>query len=321
MRWMASLFEPRVGVLTNVVGEDHLVHYGTAEALAREKRALLERLPPDGVAVIGADSELARSAAEGLNCRVVLAGRGDDAEVRLLDARLSWPHGVDLRLRVGAHRELAARIAVPALHFAPLVAISLAAAVSLGVDPERALAAAGGYRPRPGRLFPERGPNGSMFILDDNKSLLRNAVAAVETLGRAPARRRIAVIGKVTDCRNDADTLRPLAAALEAASVDRVLAVGEPADALRELLAPTALAGRVTALPGVDDTAETLDGRLHEGDVVLIHGSTRRHLGRVKMILDGERVGCRVQQCALQVLCRDCSHLRSGPPPALIEIR
>jgi hypothetical protein len=39
------------------------------------------------------------------------------------------------------------------------------------------------------------------------------------------------------------------------------------------------------------------------------------------MILDGERVGCRVQQCALQVLCRDCSHLRSGPPPALIEIR
>jgi len=319
MGWMASLFEPRVAVLTSVE-DDHLVQYGSRAAIAREKRALLERVPADGVAVVGADSALARSTAEGLSCRVVLAGRAENADVRLLEARSASPHGLDIRLGLGGRRELAARIALPGLHLAPIAALSLAAAMALDVDPERALAGTRGYHPRPGRLFPEPGANGSTFIVDDNKSLPANAVAAIETLARAPAERRIAVIGEFNDHRDDVDTLRPLATALEAARVDRVLVVGECAEPLRELLTDSALAARFSALRDVDEAADALEGSLGPGDVVLIHSDTRQHLGRVKMILDGERVGCRVRRCRLHVLCRDCSHLRAGPPAALVEV-
>ena len=64
MRWMAGLFRPRVAVLTGI-GTFHSEMFGSAAAIAREKRALLERLGRQGTAVVNADDPFAREAAEG----------------------------------------------------------------------------------------------------------------------------------------------------------------------------------------------------------------------------------------------------------------
>lgn len=311
MGWMASLFEPHVAVLTGI-GEDHLSAYGSKEAIVGEKRALLERLGPGGTAVVNADDELARSAAEGLACRVVLAGRAADADVRVLADRLVWPEGIDVELGVEGTR-LAARLRIPGRHYATVVALAVAAARACGVSPERAVAAVARVEPAPGRLTVQPGPNGSTLLMDDYKSRLPSARAALAVLAEAPAERRIAVVGELQEMRPEGYGL--LAEALDR-TADLTVAVGRSGPPLRDLLGSD---GGFVAVDRVEDAAALLAHLASPGDVVLVHGATRQHLQRIALLLARKPVGCNVRRCVFHWLCQECIYLRSRPPDACVE--
>lgn len=316
MRWMASLFSPEVAVLTGI-GEDHSSAYGSREAVAREKRALLERIPPEGTVVVNGDDPLAVETTAGLHARVLRAGEREDCDVRLVGARSLWPHGQEVEIEAFG-RVLRAQVALHARHLAPLAALALAAATACGVEPERALAGAQRFRPHPGRMAPRPGPNGSTLLIDHFKSRLPTALAAVRTLGEAPARRRIAVLGELQEREQTPASYAPLAELLPGRA-DMVVAVGRAGPPLAELLTGTALGQRVHSVVRVGDAAALLRDELGEGDVALLHGALRQHLQRVELLLDGAAIGCHVQRCTLHVLCADCGHLRHGPPPELVE--
>ena len=155
---------------------------------------------------------------------MLLAGWAADADVRLLAVRSAWPHGLDFDLAVRGRR-MRARVGVHGRHLAPLVAMAVAAADAAGVPALEALDAAGTFTARVGRLSPTPGPRGSLLIVDDWKSRVPSAIAAVEALGDTRGRRRIAVIGEVEVDAQTPDTYRPIANALLAAA-DLVVAVG-----------------------------------------------------------------------------------------------
>jgi UDP-N-acetylmuramyl pentapeptide synthase/glycosyltransferase involved in cell wall biosynthesis len=282
MRWMARLFRPRVAVLTGI-GQDHLEAYGSREAIIREKRALLARLGRHGTAVVNADDALARGATAGLPCRVITAGWAQDADVRIVDARLVWPHGLDLELDCGGRR-VRGRVGVHSRELAHIPALAVAAAGACGVPPEGALDAAGAFTPRLGRLCPVPGPDGSMFLVDDFKSRLPNALLAVRALREVPATRRIAVVGELQEGALDGAGYLPIADEL-CATADLLVAVGGGADPLR-----AALDGRAPVVMSVEDAngaAEVLEGTLRDGDVVLLHGADYQDLELVTEILNG----------------------------------
>ena len=278
MRWMAGLFRPHVAVLTGI-GDDHRPRFGSREAIAREKRALLARLGPAGTAVVSADDPLARRAAAGLACRVVRAGWAADADVRLVGARLDWPHGLVCRLEVGGRL-------LEGDGGAPRDASGSAGGAGNrrgdGVRRSRrgALAAAAQFSPRPGRLCPVRGRDGVTFVLDDFTSRMPGAVAAVTALRHIPAARRIAVIGEVQECPPVAWRYRRLADAL-GEGVELVVAVGASGDPLRELLGGTALERRLVCASGAEEAAAVVAGAARSGDVVLLHGPADQDLGRI----------------------------------------
>lgn len=312
MAWMASLFRPRVAILTGI-GDDHTSAYGSREAVAREKRALLERVAADGVAVVNADDPLARAAADGLRCRVILAGLADDADVQVTDVRVVRDGlAVAISTRV-AQGEASVRL--HGAHLAPLVALAAGAAEALGVQLATALHAAASFAPAPGRMELAPGPNGSTFLLDYYKSRPAIAVAAVRALAQVPAQRHIAVVGEVQDHPHVAETYRPLADALRACA-DRVVAVGRSGPLLRELLGDDA---NLAVVERADEAAALLRGNLRAGDAVLVHGAARQHLQRTQLLLDGAAVGCRVRRCTFHWLCTDCPYLVSGPPPSAVE--
>ena len=313
MAWMASLFEPHVAVLTGI-GESHLAAYGSREAIAREKRALLARLGPGGTAVVNADDELARKTAEGLSCRVVLAGRADDADVRLVGERLVWPDGIDVELAVDGRR-LHARLRLPGRHMAPVVAFAVAAARACGVPPERAVTAVSRVDPPPGRLNVRPGPNGSTLLMDDYKSQLGSARAALAVLAEAPAERRIAVVGELHEVWPGAyDALGDALADI----VDLTVAIGTCGPPLRERLGGN---GSLVELQRVEDAAVLLAETAAPGDVILLHGATRQHFRRIAMLLARDPVGCNVRRCVFHWFCHECLYLRSGPPGSCVEAR
>ncbi|MDX6511359.1 MAG: hypothetical protein QOE36_863 [Gaiellaceae bacterium] len=94
----------------------------------------------------------------------MLAGRAADADVRLVDARLAWPNGLDVSLVVHG-RPVAGRVGLHAAHLGRLVALAAAAAETCGVPAELVVEAAASFEPEDGRMRRVRGPNGS-FLLD-----------------------------------------------------------------------------------------------------------------------------------------------------------
>jgi UDP-N-acetylmuramoyl-tripeptide--D-alanyl-D-alanine ligase len=314
MAWMASLFEPHVAVLTGI-GEDHVAEYGSKAAVAREKRRLLERLGSEGTAVVNADDDLARASAEDLSCRVVLAGRAADADVRVLGERLAWPDGIDVDLDANGAR-LHARLRIPGRHYATVVALAVAAARACGVAPEHAVAAVERVEPAPGRLSVEPGPNGSTLLMDDYKSRLPTARAALAVLAEAPAERRLAVVGEMQERELTPAAYRELADIL-AATTDLTIAVGRAAPLLRGSFPD---ATRFVAVPRVEDAAARLADVAAAGDVILVHGATRQHLRRVALLLRRAPVGCTVRRCVFHWFCHECIYLRTRPPASCVEI-
>lgn len=316
MAWMAGMFRPSVVVHTGI-GDDHLPVYGSREAIAREKRALLERVGPGGTIVLPSDDEVALASAQGLPARLLSAGWSESSDVRIVSAELAWPHGLDLELEAFGRR-VSGRLPLHGRHLAPLAALCVAAAEACGVPAEAALANGASLSPPEGRLQPAPGPSGATYMVDDFKSRLPTALAAVRTLGEAPARRRVAVLGDVQDAEQTADTYAPLAQALTE-SADRVIALGRCGPILRELLAGTDLTDNLLVLERVDDAVAALGPELREGDLVLFHGSTPQHIHRIHMSLGGVSVGCHVLRCRLRWHCSDCPHLAGGPPASVIE--
>jgi UDP-N-acetylmuramoyl-tripeptide--D-alanyl-D-alanine ligase len=315
MGWMAGMFRPDVAVLTSI-GVDHLPAYGSREAIAREKRALLERVPRHGTVVVSADDDVALRTARGLACRVITAGWAADADVRLDTVSLAWPHGMDIELTAFG-QPVAGRLALFGRHLAAPAALALAAASASGVAPEAALRHAASFRPGAGRMEPVPGPAGSLFIHDDFKSRVGTAMAAVRALGEIPADRRVAVLGEVQESEHDDDAYRPIAELLPERA-DLVVAVGRSAPPLSRLLSGSRIAGGVVSVERVEAAASALRSELAEGDVVLVHGSTSQHLERIHFLLDERRVGCRVRRCSLLWRCEECPHLTSRPPDSVI---
>jgi UDP-N-acetylmuramoyl-tripeptide--D-alanyl-D-alanine ligase len=311
--WLASLFRPTVAVLTSV-HEDHLQYYGSRERIAREKRALLERVPPEGTAVVNADDELARRTAEGLACSVVLAGHAEDADFRILAARLEWPHGIGFTIAT-RDRQVEFRAPLLGKHFALSVALAAAAAQAVGVPLEVAAAAAARVRPGPNKMNIVAGPRGSTLLLDEFKSRMPGVRAALATLVEAPASRRIAVVGELQD-RDLTPAGYAELAELLGNSVDLVVPVGRAAPILEGLLDETPVAPSAR----VEDAAAFLAHEIRKGDVVLVHGPTRQHLERIRMLLERQPVGCSVRRCVFHWHCPDCIYLDSGPPASCVEL-
>ena len=176
------MYAPDVAVVTNV-DADHLDNYGTEAAYRASFAAFLGRIKPGGTLVTCADDPGARdlaAQARALGLRVVSYGDSADADYLVsgvatdgMEASFALSAGpteprrpagesnpgsfkridVDLHLRVPGH------------HYALNAAAAFAAAVELGIEPERAAAALATYRGAARRLEP-KGEAGGVRVLD-----------------------------------------------------------------------------------------------------------------------------------------------------------
>lgn len=81
--------EPRVAVVTAIRSDHGPAFGGRLDEAAREKAKAVAVLPGTGLAVLNADDQRGLAMESLARCRVVLAGRAEDADVRILDARLT----------------------------------------------------------------------------------------------------------------------------------------------------------------------------------------------------------------------------------------
>ena len=283
---LSRLARPHAIAIT-AIGEAHIGHLGSLDAIAEEKGSITAGLEPGGTAVLPRDTPffprlaaMARAAGAG---RVIGFGEDPAAEARLLEAT-AGPEGTHARLAV-LGREVAVAMPAIGLHHARNACGALAVVAALGEDPVRAAAALAGYDPGAGRGAAREiaVAGGTALLLDDSYNGQPPAMrAALRSLALRPAARRIAVLGEMRELGPFSSALHAGLAPDAAAAADLVFCCGAGMAHLYEAL-PAAKRGAL--LPDSTALAPVVQAALRPGDVVLVKGSLASRMAVVVQAL------------------------------------
>lgn len=309
--------KPTVGVLT-LIAQEHYGEFRTLEAVAAEKRKLIDCLPADGVAVLNIDDPRVREIGERCPCPVIWVGADAGASIRLRDVSSAWPAPLTLEVEHEGRRHLV-RTGLHGKHLAVPVLAALGVAVAVGVPIEEAAVALGQSRPANGRMQIVEGADGVVFVRDDFKAPDWSWQAPLDYLRDARASRKIAVIGSISDSRSDIRTRYTRAARRALEVADLVILVGAQnlsTARAREVCDD----GRLKVFRNVRDAAEFLKGEIRSGDLVLLKGTNKQdHLVRIVLHRTRE-VQCWTMICGRQGFCgTGCKRVYVGPPDNLAQ--
>ncbi|SFM42310.1 aminoacyl-tRNA hydrolase [Ectothiorhodospira mobilis] len=298
------LLRPRIAAMT-VIGRDHIKRFGgSQEAIAEEKAKLIQALPADGVAVLNRDDPLIRALGGRTPVQKLWFGTAEDAHLRLLCARSDYPEPLILQLAYEG-REYTCRTALHGTHLAVPVLTALGIGLAAGLSLGEAMAGLAGAHPAPGRMQVVPTPEGITFLRDDYKAPHWTLPPTLAFLQGARARRKVAVVGTLSDSSLSASKLYPKVARRMREVADRVVFVGP--HALRALKARTHADDRqLVGFTDLLDAHHYLRAELREGDLVLLKGTNRMdHLVRL-ILARHQPITCWVQDCGRNTFCDRC---------------
>jgi len=309
----ARLIRPDIAVVT-CIGSEHHRSLGTLETTRAEKSLMVGALPSRGVAVLNGDDPNVVWMAGRTRARVVTFGLGEQNDVRASEIKLDWPRGTRFCLHA-AGREFAARTRLFGRHMAYPVLAAVATALAEGICLEGALERLEKVEPTPGRMQPIRLANGAFLLRDDFKSSYETIETAFDAFAEIPARRRIVVLGDVSEPPGKQGPIyRHFGERIARTASKAVLVTRNyqwyTAGAVRAGMPRQALVG---VGKSAVRAAEAVQGDLGPGDVVLIKGRDTQRLSRVALALQGRIVRCDIMPCRVDRMpCERCPMLEQG---------
>ncbi len=309
----ARMIRPDVAVVT-CIGSEHNRSLGNLQDTRNEKVKILARLRPGGVAILNGDDPNVSWMATQTRARVITFGFAERNDVRAASVTLDWPNGAHFTLHAyGQSRELT--IKLMGNHMVYPILAAIATALAKGFPLERVLPPLEKLSSTPGRLEPIQLANGAMILRDDFKSSLETIHVALDLLSQIPAKRRMVVLGEVSEPPGSQGPIYREIGERVASIASRAIFIGgnfqRYAAGVRRGGLPSssiADAGR-SALKA----AELLREDLHPGDVVLIKGRDTQRLDRITLSLMGKKVRCDIDFCdSRAVRCETCPILERG---------
>jgi len=283
---LADVMRPQAAIISSV-GSAHIEHFGSVEAIAREKGALLASLPQDGFAVLCRETACFDLLAGLASARVVttsLATRdadffGDICDLMIGEVRVTErATGAETVLRSG----------LPGAHNASNLLLAFAAARTAGVAADAAARALWKLAlPDMRWQVVERG--GATFVNDAYNANPNSMAAVVRTFMAMPCGgRRVLVLGDMLELGEHAEALhREIGRVVAELSPDALFAVGPLSQAyLADEAARCGLpTTRIATCGDAAAAAAEVKRFIRSGDAVLLKASRGMRLERV---LDGQ---------------------------------
>jgi UDP-N-acetylmuramoyl-tripeptide--D-alanyl-D-alanine ligase len=270
IRELTAIAAPDVAVITNV----HPQFFRGLEEIARSKREILDGAKPGATAVVNGDDPLVMEIAAEWKGPKLTFGVTPACDVRAEDVKHRDFEGLEFLLRSGTEM---ARVRIPFVNesYVPNLLAAVAVCRTFGLSIEEILPKIKSLQPFPmrGVLIELKGP---VWLYDDSyNSNPRALEAALHSLGRLPARRKVAVLADMLELgpgevqfhrRAGADVVRsgwnllitvgPLAAHIGAGAAEAGM---DPRD-IHSYLDAEAASNAILKL-------------VHDGDLVLVKGS------------------------------------------------
>jgi UDP-N-acetylmuramoyl-tripeptide--D-alanyl-D-alanine ligase len=279
IRDLAAIVQPDIAVITSV-GPTHLEGLGSVEAIAEEKASILESLSPGGSAIVNVDDE---PIVEPCRRRFDIVGYGlsERADVRVADVR--WSSG---RLTFTVDRQ-AYRLPVLGAHNALNAAAAILVGREMDLDDRWMSQQLAEFLPPPMRL--EVSKVGDLTIINDAYNANPQSMhSALRSLQEFPCSgKRIIAAGDMMELGETAEFHHEQLGRL-AAGVDELVVVGQFSGCVsRGAIEAGMPSGSVTTCCSVEEAGRQLEGKVRDGDVVLIKGSRAVGMERLVAHLSG----------------------------------
>lgn len=127
---------PTIAVITNI-DNDHLDYYGTIDDVISAFLAFLEKVPPDGVAIVCIDDKNIRNIVSRIDSRIVSYGLSEDADIYATNIRIE---GFGSSFEIVCHGKECTRVTlnVPGEHNIRNALAALVVAREIGIPLEKA---------------------------------------------------------------------------------------------------------------------------------------------------------------------------------------
>jgi aminoacyl-tRNA hydrolase len=264
------LARPQIGVVTNI-GMDHISAFESIEAIVEEKGKLIAALSETGTAILNADDHRVMDMQARCKGRILTYGLDENAMVRATDIQSNWPD----RLSFTVHYEEQSRKIQTQLcgtHWVSCALAAIAVGLEMNVSFDEIAHALESLPPFTARLSPRALSNGVTIIRDDYKAPLWTIPASLQVIKDAKAKRRIIVVGTISDYQGSSSPKYVNVAKKAIDSADYVFFVGPWASrCLRARQYPDATSLR--AFTDVDAIIPFLKDFLEPEDLVLLKGS------------------------------------------------
>lgn len=279
---LAEIARPTVGVLTNV-GTAHIEFLGSRENIAREKGALLESLPEDGVAVLNADDPLVMGQAHRTRARILTFGTDAQADVRAENVTALADRGFAFELVAPAEKRSVQVAGIGAVTVSNALAAATAALAAGASLPEIA-AGIGQFRPVRGRMEPLTLPRNVIVINDTYNANPQSMESALRSLAELKGESRgLAILGDMGELGAEAPRAHRAAGRLVAElGLDFLFALGTFAnETARGAMEGGMASERVHAGKDPAETTTRVREILQGNDWVLVKGSRSMRMERI----------------------------------------
>lgn len=275
IRKLVQIARPDVRVWTNV-GDAHIGHFGSRKAIAAAKAEILEDADARTVAIVNADDDLVRGAAEDFPGRLITFGVERPATVRAVDVRDRGFDGVTARVKT-PDQSLDLELAMPGRAHLLNALAAVAVAREFAIAPDAIVATLAAARAMTHRGSDVRlGRN--IRVIDDSYNASPAAMdVMLRALASTPAKgRRVAVLGEMRELGDSSRDLHEATGRAAAnAGVDLLVAVGRTdGEAIANGAIAAGLAGdRVRHVADAASAVAPVREMLQANDLVLIKGS------------------------------------------------
>jgi UDP-N-acetylmuramoyl-tripeptide--D-alanyl-D-alanine ligase len=309
IRRSAFITNPDVAVILNVA-RTHTDRFATLDDTAREKSSLLSGLRRRGVAVLNHDDPRVAAMAGRRQSRVVWYGLGDNAAIRASEISATWPDRLSLTLtQAGATQRIQTQLV--GVHWAHSILAAVTAASVCGVSLSQAAAVVEVMPPTVGRMDPRTLSSGAVVLRDDSNSSVDSFRPALEVLRKARAGRKVLAITTVSDSSESWDKRLRRIACEAAAVVDVLVLMGKAKDTRRAAGAAISsgfLPEHLHCFESLRDATEYFRNHLRPGDLVLLRGRNKDHVGRIYLAQEND-VRCWRVSCQKMIVCDHCPDL------------
>jgi UDP-N-acetylmuramoyl-tripeptide--D-alanyl-D-alanine ligase len=286
MNYLTRIAKPEVGIVTAITSS-HLQYFGTIAKIKKEKLALIESLPAQGLAVLNHDNEFTRQGESLSHCPVMTYGRSDEADIVISEINFNFLQdfasdskslGLNFKL---VHKGATVPVSLfGAMSYPVMSACAAAAAVGLyyGMNLVDIALALRSFKLPAGRMSPIAGRNGSSLIDDTYNASPESTLSALEIMARINNRegiRKIAILGDMLELGSyEKEGHESVGQSVAASGIDEFLAVGKSMELAVQAAIESGLEKeKIKQFADSSAAADYMKDDLRPGDIVLIKGS------------------------------------------------